>query len=469
MFKRSLAMLAAILMVLPAAACANDTKKNHEYVTDEYGNVQDILDDENFNGEKYIIFGSGRTDGMVTANLSADEEAEATTIPVAQNKAREIVEERFNVNISYESYGDDDASYNLFTSLQASGETTYAVGYSRDNLMIGLRTSGLAYNMSDIEQFDFSAPWWTKSVNDLAVGDYRVIASSFLSYSPLWMARMLFVNKDWVERIGEEMPYDKVFAGEWYLDDLLELAAAGSSENGDGEWTDADKYGWSVSNEHLYTFQASLGVNWIVKDENNIPRFNDKAMDVAIEYLEKMEPTVPNHIRFLETGYGYWNIINQLGMIGYCPLRETTYVTDTAFTFGFLPAPKLNENQEDYVTSSTDVFWAIPILSGGAKADFIGTITEALQCQNYNYVRPAFFDVIMKGRLADSPEDAKVLDIIPRTLTMDLDYMMKNDLLSGLMWKVPSNELASTVASEKAALEKEIADLVAATEKLSAK
>ena len=147
-----------------------------------------------------------------------------------------------------------------------------------------------------------------------------------------------------------------------------------------------------------------------------------------------------------------------------------TIIRDTDIVNGFLPVPKLDENQKEYKTVSVDILWAVPAIHS-EKIEMIGAVTEALSCQHYNYVRPAFFDTTMKGKLSDSPEDAKVLDMIPATRSIDFGYsyyqvITPMQYLMDLTNKVTTTSLASTYKKISASLEKQMNDAVAKIEKL---
>ena len=194
-------------------------------------------------------------------------------------------------------------------------------------------------------------------------------------------------------------------------------------------------------------------------------------MDKAMQYLEIMEPMLQNHAYKCQESYGAPFFAQNKALTAYCMFREVcTIIRDTDIVYGFLPVPKLDENQKEYKTVSVDILWAVPAIHS-EKIEMIGAVTEALSCQHYNYVRPAFFDTTMKGKLSDSPEDAKVLDMIPATRSIDFGYsyyqvITPMQYLMDLSNKVTTTTLASTYKKISASLEKQMNDAVAKIEKL---
>ncbi len=382
----------------------------------------DDLGEADFGGAEYVIAGlSNRTTDAVTS-----EELNGEVINDAQYNAARTVEERFNVSVGYEDLANaDDAMETVIKGLVASGDDKYSVAFGVDTRQISLALSGHYFNLKNIPQFNFDQPWWIDSTDTIGIGDKSYVASSYLSYYCLYYMRVLVMNKDLAGNLGIEVPYDKVFEGDWYMDDLTELAAIATIDlDGDGKMTADDQYG--LSYEVLYTLQSSMDIRIFDKDADNMPVL---AFDLerAAKYLEKIE-NLGNNYGFYETGYGANFFANNKSLFCYCNLREVcNIIRDTDINYGYLPAPKLDEQQQDYITCATDVYWGIPT-TNTAKLDMIGTVTEALSCQHFNYVRPAFYETTMKTKLSGDENDIKVLDLVAERLCIDFAFAYQNSL-----------------------------------------
>lgn len=422
----------------PSASDAPETEAETEspYAADDLGEAD-------FGGAAYVIAGlSNRTTTAVTSS-----ELTGEVINDAQYNAALTVENRFNVDVSYEDLASDDgAMATAIRNIVSGGEEKFAVTFSQDTNAITLATSGHFHNLKSIPEFNFDQPWWIDSTMTIGVGDKCYVASSYLSYYCLYYMRMFVINKGMAADLGVEVPYQKVYEGTWYLDDLITMAAAAAQDiDGDGRMTADDRYG--LSYEVFYTLQNSLGIPVISKDADNMPHISFD-VDRAALYLEKMENLVDNY-GFYETGYGATMFSNGFSLMCYCNLREVcNVIRDTDLDYGFLPAPKLDELQEDYMTVATDVYWGIPI-SCVSALKMIGTVTEALSCQHFNFVRPAFFETTMKTKLSGTEEDTKMLDLAASKLSIDFGYAYQNSLsgLSSLSDLVRGGVKHDTVAS----------------------
>ena len=403
----------------------------------------DDLGEADFGGASYIIAGlSNRTTTAVTSS-----ELNGEVINDAQYNAARAVEARFNVAISYEDIAADDSSMaTAIRGIVSGGEEKYAVTFSQDTNMITLVMAGHFHNLKSIPEFNFDKPWWIASTDTIGVGNKAYAASSYLSYYCLYYMRMFVMNKGMAADLGLSVPYDKVYEGTWYLDDVISMAETATSDiDGDGQMTAKDRYG--LTYEVFYTLQNSLGVPVISKDADNIPYINFDVERAAL-YLEKMTNLTEN-FGFQESNYGANMFANGQSLMCYCNLREVcNIIRDSEISYGFLPAPKLDELQPDYMTVATDVYWGIPISCVSALT-MIGTVTEALSCQHFNYVRPAFFETTMKTKLSGTEDDTKMLDLAASRLSIDFGYAYQNSLgsMSSIDDMVRDGVKADTVAS----------------------
>ena len=113
----------------------------------------------------------------------------------------------------------------------------------------------------------------------------------------------------------------------------------------------------------------------------------------------------------------------------------------------------------------TDMLWGIPQTSSGHMKE-ISTVIEALSCQCYNYVLPAFYESTMKTKLSDSEEDVEMLDIVRDSTALSFAYFYSRALggTSVCMADLPRNtkagEVSSYVSANQTALEENLAILV---------
>ena len=188
--------------------------------------------------------------------------------------------------------------------------------------------------------------------------------------------------------------------------------------------------------------------------------FDVERWDTAVQKVRALKNS-PDYTTgsagFGEDVFNGGNIMVCYGQIGdaYDIYRECD------FTYGFLPSPKFDELQENYINGCTDLPWAIPKTVSPEQSDIIGTIVEATSCYNYKHVLPAYFDVAMKNRTADSPDDAEMLQIIAdtRRISFAFSYSMSmNNILDSL--SSGNQEVASYYRSQQKPAQKALEKLI---------
>jgi len=89
--------------------------------------------------------------------------------------------------------------------------------------------------------------------------------------------------------------------------------------------------------------------------------------------------------------------------------------------FGMLPAPKYDEAQEQYssyVHPGQSNSICIPVTN--TRLELTGALLEDGSYKSFEKIRPAFYDVTLKGRIARDEDTTEMLDIIFATLNPDL-------------------------------------------------
>jgi len=98
--------------------------------------------------------------------------------------------------------------------------------------------------------------------------------------------------------------------------------------------------------------------------------------------------------------------------------------------YGILVYPKYDEYQEKYQTCAHDNYslFCVPITVPGSSLEMIGAVTEALAAESYRNVTPAYFDVVLKGKLARDPESGLMLDLLVENMIFDPAAIYSGDL-----------------------------------------
>ena len=359
-----------------------------------------------------------------TYTFIASDEMNGTPLNDALYETKTSVEDRFNVHISEVDSGTTDENAATVRTTVKADDNAYDITIGHDKKTVSLGTQGYLFNVYDIDQFDFSKPWWPEMARESWTINGKMYAvSSYLSYGGLHWTRMMVVNKDLAENLGITVPYDTVREGKWTLDALRTLADQATNDlDGNGQMTQQDRFGFCCFRGVWYAMQEALDLPLYRRDpEGTI--YIDFDIDRADTIVTKLRAmTTPD--RYF---YGSEFVPSMLDggnfLFAYMQLKDVyAYVNECEAHAGFLSTPKLDEIQENYINCCTDAPWGIPANVGPDQQNAIGTVVEALSCANYKSALPTYYEVTMKARIADAPDDAEMLQLIADTRTIGFAY-----------------------------------------------
>ncbi len=462
-------ILAAVLTVSSFASCSN-SGTNEETTADttetaasaeetvaetepEETQIDDGLGNPDFGGYTFRI-ASCMFGGDYGANRVMYAELTGNPVNDALYESMTYIEDRFNVK--YESIEFDDGGDlgTAVTSCVNAGDNAYDITINHDRTTIGNVKAGCYRNLSAVDQFDFDQPWWPETVESLSIGNRLFCASSYLSYLGLHWTRAIIVNKDYAESIGMEIPYDLVREGKWTTDALFERTFGMSQDlDGDGVYTaNSDRIAFVTGSQTYYCLQEAQDIP-IYRHAEDGSIYLDVDQDKIDTFVQKWRSLIQSNDFYQTTDVGFGETAFQTGMNLFCYGQigdAYDYYRLTEMRYGFLPTPKYDEYQENYINCCTDLLWGIPqTVASEEQLTTVGTLCEAISCYNYQNVLPAYFEVAMKARAADSADDAEMLQLIADTRTIafsfSYDLQMQN-ILSDL--GTSTKEVASYIQSK---------------------
>ncbi len=151
-----------------------------------------------------------------------------------------------------------------------------------------------------------------------------------------------------------------------------------------------------------------------------------------------------------------------LTMFGFMSTSSSLRYTDVIY--GVVPHPKFDENQEKYYTFTRPNIILVPITC--TDTDLVGFFMEAMTYYGYYDVVKAYYETVLQGKIADSPEDAEMMQIANDSLTVSFPYNYENFIGFSNLWgllkfqyKSGSKDLASVYEKNLKAAQKRL-DLV---------
>lgn len=263
-----------------------------------------------------------------------------------------------------------------------------------------------------------------------------------------------------------EEPYELVNSGKWTLDKFTEMAVqVGADLNGDSVMDENDQYGHiSMDKQILPGFWIGAGMLSIEKNDKNLLEFNLPTDETYINYcLKVMEIMFDKKV---------WRVNNQgvhaeelklfcqgKSLFTDATCYEISQIREVEIDFGMLPYPKADEKQEKYYTriEGCDLF-GVPLAC--KNLEMTGAVLEAMACDSYRDVKPAYYETSLKVKYTRDDESAKMLDIIFENRVFDWgDTILCPELRDGVLLQIVRNDnrnFASELASVKTTLDEKV-------------
>ena len=407
----------------------------------------------------------GRTFTFITGNevieLIHRDEQNAEIVNDAMFTTELLAEDLYNIEI--EAFALSDSMETLVASIVSNvmaGDVSFNAAYGNCVYLVMAQTRGVYKNLRSVEAFDFSQPWWPAfSVEAMTVNGQMYLGDSAVSCSAFTYSHVIFVNKTLMEDNHLEIPYDSVESGKWTLDQLISLTKdVYVDTNGDGQADPDDQYGmagsywtnhWALSSG--YTVITKTGDDMVLKID-----IDAEKMSTLVEkiynwfYEEKSSYVEADPVPVFMNGHALFSE----GKVDDAVKR----LRDSSVKYGFLPYPKYTEAQDSYYTYTMGYVFILPNLD--SDEDFDGNVLEALAFYRYRDLLPAYYETTVKGKLAEQAEDAKMLDIVYKTMTEPFDrcydYYLGMQIVLNLLIPEHRKDFAAWYAANLPAAQKKL-------------
>ena len=423
----------------------------------EYGGEQ--ID---FGGEAFIILYPG--DWSLYADYYFAEEENGDAVNDAIYKRMADTEEFFNITVETNNCGTIDQISPSMNREVKSGLNSFDIALT--HCISGLDSivaNNLAYNWAQMPNVDFSKKYWNQSMNEyLTIDGYMPFAANdFIIPDPCFLT----FCKDLLKEYALDDPYALVRSGKWTWGKLHEMAKQVSKDiDGDGKFTEADLYGF-VGELDWQFINAMYSCDQRVMAKNDDGRYaldlntskTQSIVDMFNELLYVGNQAFTYEFNAKVTGNKYLPFDSGRALFY---MNVPNYVKElraTEFDFGILPYPKLDENQEEYITLN----WAGTICApiNIESPEKVGAVVDYLGAKSHGIVLPAYFDILLNGKVIRDDESIDMLDIIYGNSIYDfgLNFSNFNELLyvTKHLLVAKSTDLTSFYEKREASVQKQ--------------
>ena len=447
--KKIISILLALVMTFTVLVSCSDTEQGKETsVGTENNDVVEQSDDPLVDkasefvdelGAEYDF--SGKTFAWIGSGVQRPEKEEETgniENDALYNRQREI-EDQFNidwVNTQAEIETEDSGVHAVFEAVRTAvlaGSDAYDLGYGRTcSVCQPLLINNTLIDANELDNVDLQNQWWPESLTET----YSINGATYLLNGPIVSyyyqdAFCVLFNKEVAENYAVEDLYSLVNNGEWTFDKMTEVASViPSNENGAGAYRYANPNGMAIlmaSGETVTKFD-DMGVPYV---ENGLTSELSAIADKYSGIFGDDSTTIANRgwltgrYDNFEEKYGYRSssemFVEGKVLFYFTTIDMAEGLRAHDVKFGILPMPKGSEMQEDYVCYA-DPWTLVNVFIPRTTKDKVvtGVIVEAIAALGYKYFKPAYYDIILKGRSVHDFESKPMIDIVFSTKKYDI-------------------------------------------------
>lgn len=454
MNKKIIASVLVICMALSLMLCGcsdkggkgDQTTKAEGSVTETSATPEDTsltpdVPDSDFGGYTFRMLGQGGA-GWTASDILRPESFTEDGLNDAKLKRYMNIEERYHVEI------ETTLSDTIMATVQG-GVLSNDFSFDLINMDTGNTSSAalnkLLVNLTEVPHLDLSRPYYDQNyIHDMSYAGKIFSVVTDITTMDMFVTWIMMYNKNMIERHDLESPYDLVKSNNWTLDKFNSMLKDVSVENGDGKWNELDTYGFAAHTGSARNLFYAAGLTICTKDENTdtpVLSLGDNSerltlvADKVSDLLYNDNKTLMNTkiVEAFEEGRALF-LAEITGYLG--RFRE---MNDN---FGVVPYPKLDSTQDRYYTTNDPCIMVFSIPAYSYKTDQLertGILFEALCCESYNLIRPAYYIDVLSGKQTRDPGDYEMLDLIRNSRVYDFGLFNNLGSISSLF-----NTLAST-------------------------
>ena len=306
-----------------------------------------------------------------------------------------------------------------------------------------LAVEGMYYNVIDFPHINLDQPWWNQNLREeLTLFDTLYYLAGDIAITETTQTFTMFYNKNLFDKYygadGIDL-YKVVEDNKWTIDYMYDLVAPIHEDvDGDGTVNDGDLVGfWASTPEKQQSgndgWIAACGIN-ITTKVNGIPEltFYSERTLRAYDAVKKLSINCPGTLVHDAPQLTSFSNGNQMFMRG--SLNSGSNLREMKDSYGVLPMPMLEENQDGgYATTVGNVASLVTILSSlpEERKELVGATLELMAAESYKQVTPAYFEIALKTKYAESKEDSDMYDRILNSIKFSFGYCYSTESLKG--------------------------------------
>ena len=440
------AILAALTLISSLAACASgDDPKETEgagqttAAEEDSNEIKDNLPANlKYNGDEVTIlsrnYGSDLVDEVYVPDLKSDPVNDAV---YERNKE---VEERLGIKINSIRESTEEPINKIITAING-GSSDYDIMVELSWKTMPKSIEGYFADLRETAHLDFDQPWWTQGFNEAAsYQDSQFAITGTMVLSTYRRTYTTVFNKQIFTDANQKFLYDYVDDGTWTLDTQISLVPLFHKDNGNNVQDESgDVYGF-VSDTYISVdpYQTTAELEILRKDEDGEYVWaydNERIHDLTEKVLQLYYGT--DNGMFVAAGSDFQEATRGMFSNSYAAMAtlclqalEHTTMRNMTDEYGVVPIPKFDQTITKYHSAMHDGYTVavIPTTVTGARLDQMSAVLEAMGSASYRIIKPAYYELTLRTKLAKDPQSAAMMDLIINGIVIDPGIIYSNNM-----------------------------------------
>ena len=398
--------------------------------------VSSSIDENDATNADYLIRGSEELNG----------ESVNDAVFNRNQKIAELLNIKFEFTETSFSVGSAEGDVK---QLVVAGDDAYDVVVNDIRAMANLSRDGYIHNIYNAPFIDFEQKYWyTEAMKDcqfIEGGMYLLIGDYFTD--ALQSCHCLYQNKDILNNVYQDPNYvtNIVFDGKWTYDAMISVIQDTHQDlNGDGQMKQGeDRFGFTCWGRwgSMIPFLIATDIQFIERTDDG-PQYcfnNERSVEILEKMIQLFNHTDGSHYDLADASVATLQTLFANGLttlVGYNRLGDLSKFREVEFQMSALPYPKLNEAQENYVTSMHDtseigvLLMTLPV----EQMPYVCTVLEVCGRETNRMVIPEWYENGLKVKYANGQDDARMIDLIHDAITspfaLAYDQALSNFMMS---------------------------------------
>lgn len=434
---KALALMLALLMVIPFASCKKDSEDDNNVTT----SGDDAIVYPDYEGYEFRVLIEEANWQHMTFDI---EEYSGDLVDKSLYTRNRTMEGDYNIKLSQVSAGAAGTANEALKNDVLSATYTYDLMFAFANHCLPLAAEGMFVDLKTADKLDLSASCWdSNAVRDLSVANKLYCVTGDIHFGAYDAVSILLYNRDLADKYQiEEDVRNLALEGKWYMSTLKQLIIDVASDlDNDSEYLDADDmYGISSTTAIWTNVMVGGNASFFSKNSDDIPvyvgttdRF-DKVFTSMMQMITSSNCYIPNGLNDKDNDKGknvvkgdvYRDIFNSghaLFMGGVVADLDNVKARESGITYSPIPLPKYDTDQTSYY-SAVNFQVGVMYMPIGKDVSRTADITQALCERSTDTLRAAYYEQCLKTQRAKDGVDSQLLDLVLSTRSYDVGLVI---------------------------------------------